>query len=73
MGMDVVPSEVIAGCQLTGTSPCTSSSKDSVSLRDLDKERGTGSVESVENNHIPEEQDGESISDQEVFFESELL
>ena len=70
---DVVPTEVITGCQPTGTSPCTSSSKDTVSLRDGDKERGTGPVESVENNHIPEEQDGAPISDQEVFFESKLL
>ena len=70
---DDVPAEVVAGCQLIGTSPCTSSSKDTVSLRDGDKERGMGSVESVENNHILKEQDEGSISDQELSFESELV
>ena len=70
---DVVPTEVITGCQLTSTSSCASSSKDTVSLRDGDRERGTGSVESIMNNHILKEQDEGSVSDQEVFFESELL
>ena len=73
MDRDVVQAAVITGCQPNSTSPCTNSFKDSVSLRDGDKERDTGSVERVENNHIPEEQKGASISDQEVFFESELL